>query len=217
MKLSSFKSYFLDLVFPVFCVGCKKEGSVLCDACAGRIVIKRVPVPRRPPSVSLALAACEYRDPIVAELVKRLKYDGLTDIAKKCAALIQAHLSLTGFVPDAHTVVTAVPLSRVRLKERGFNQAELIARNVADTLSLKYQGDLLARVRHTQPQTSTMKRSERMQNVKDAFACYTSKAVEGKEIILVDDVMTAGATLSECAKALKKAGAKKVITLVVAA
>jgi len=107
----------------------------------------------------------------------------------------------------------SVPLHQKRLNLRGFNQSELIAKYVAKKLGLAYV-DCIKRIRDTKPQV-TLKRGERRENVLDSFECNSSE-IEDKKIVLIDDVSTTGATLSECAKALKARGAKKIIAAVVA-
>lgn len=206
----------LDMLFPSFCVGCHKEGAVLCSSCREGIIIRRVPSRVKPQGVSAVYAACEYREPIVAALVQELKYGGVTDIADVCAELIGTHLSCAGFSAPEHAVVVPVPLSKKRMRERGFNQSELIGKQIARAFSLPFLPKAMVRIRDTKPQTETGSRSERALNIKNAFACYSKEAVKGKHIILIDDVFTTGATLSECAKTLKSAGATRVTALTVA-
>lgn len=206
----------MDLLFPAFCAGCEKEGHFLCAACREKIIIRRVPSLLYPRAVGKVYAACEYGQSLVSQLIKRLKYGGITENAWHCAELIISHLSLIDFTAPENTAVVPVPLSRRRIAERGFNQSGLIAKHIAQALSLSYAPDALARIRHTAPQTEEKERKKRMENVKGAFACVKLKAVQGKNIILIDDVITTGATVSECAKALKAAGVRKIIAIVVA-
>jgi ComF family protein len=109
-----------------------------------------------------------------------------------------------------------LPLSRRRKNERGFNQAEEIARHLAKLLSLDMGTDILARVRHTKPQTETGNVAERRQNVLGCFSVTKPEAVAGRNIILLDDVTTSGATLGEAARALKTCGAGKILGLTAA-
>lgn len=134
-----------------------------------------------------------------------------------CADAMVSHFSFVGFTPHPQALVVPVPLSTRRLRERGFNQSELIARKIAQALHLTCDNTLLLRTRHTVPQTEMSLRRERLFNVRNAFSCITPERVNGRHVILIDDVFTTGATLSECAKVLQSAGAKKVTALVVAA
>ncbi len=109
----------------------------------------------------------------------------------------------------------AVPLSRARLTERGFNQAHEIARAVARVLSMPLTSDACARVRHTQAQAS-LTMDERRVNMRGAFAVLQRQAVAGNAILVVDDVMTTGHTLEAFAACLKRNGAVHVTNLVVA-
>ncbi len=215
-KRNSIVQYILDVLFPVFCVGCEKEGSALCGDCTKKIIVRRVPSLLHPRAIRTVYAACEYNQPLVSELIKQLKYNGIKENSEHCAELVLSHLSLVDFITPSNTVAVPVPLSRRRLGERGFNQSALIAQHIACALSLPFFTGALARVRHTARQTEMKERKERIENVKGAFTCAAAHAVQEKNIILIDDVATTGATLSECAKALKAAGAKKIIAFVVA-
>jgi len=206
----------LDLLFPVHCVGCKKEGTVLCAACWASIVVKRIPSHVKPVGISAVYAACEYREPLVATIIQALKYGGVTDLAGTSALLIAEHVARTGLAVPENAVVVPVPLSKKRLRERGFNQSELIGRRVARALLLPFLPNVLSRTRDTAPQTAVENKAARAVNIKGAFACYSKEAINGKHVVLIDDVFTTGATLSECAKTLKSAGATGVTALTVA-
>ena len=210
--------FILDILFPSFCVGCNTEGSVLCAACQNTIVIQRVPTrPTGKSALSMIYAATEYREQKIASLlVGALKYHGVKRAADHCANILTTHLRLAQFMPQKDWLVTAVPLHRKRLRERGFNQAELIAKNIAAHYALPYTPRILARAIHTTPQTEMKERAKRLENVKGAFVCYNAKTVRGKCIILIDDVTTTGATFEACAYALKNAGAKKIIACAIA-
>ena len=124
------------------------------------------------------------------------------------AAEIGRHLAESGgALPD---LIMPMPLAARRLAERGFNQSALLGRALAERFNLRFAVGALVRVRDTRPQAG-LKRAERQQNVKNAFACNPGhQDLSGLRIALVDDVMTTGATMSEAARALKKAGASAV-------
>lgn len=210
--------FILDLLFPSFCVGCNTEGSILCAACRNTIVIQRIPTrPTGRSSLSMLYAATEYREQkIVSRLIGALKYHGVKHAAVHCADILTAHLRLVQFAPQKDYLVTAVPLHKKRMRERGFNQAELIAKNIAAHYKIPYAPRILARTLHTIPQTEVRERAKRLENVKGAFVCYNAKTVRGKYIVLIDDVTTTGATFEACAHALKSAGAKKIIACAIA-
>ncbi|MDH3972875.1 MAG: ComF family protein [Deltaproteobacteria bacterium] len=147
----------------------------------------------------------------LAEAIKRLKYSNKTSLASPLAELLCCH----SFMASSFDNLVAVPLHKSRLRERGFNQSQLLASSLAEKCSKKRSSFLLERIRDTPPQVG-MKRARRLENVKNAFAVRKGASVEGKSILLVDDVYTTGATVMECSRVLKKAGAKEVKVLTLA-
>ncbi len=117
--------------------------------------------------------------------------------------------------PIPGEVMVPVPLHRDRLKERGYNQSGLLARELGKLTGLPVVDDYLIRQRHTLPQARTLNVDERHSNVADAFSC-DSQRLRGKQVLLIDDVSTSGATLNACAIALKASGAISVWGLTVA-
>jgi ComF family protein len=117
--------------------------------------------------------------------------------------------------PVPAEVVVAVPLHPKRLRERGYNQSQLLAKELASLTKLPLVDDCLIRKRHSPPQARTATASERRTNVADAFSCR-DRRLKGKQVLLIDDVATSGATLDGCARALKKAGATTVWGVVLA-
>ena len=115
---------------------------------------------------------------------------------------------------ESPDIVLPVPLHPKRLKERGFNQSGLLAKEFSRMQGLPVSFDLLIRKNWTEPQTR-LNRKERLENVKGAFSLCDASAVRGRRVLLIDDVFTTGTTLSECAKTLKKAGASEVHVLTV--
>jgi ComF family protein len=107
-------------------------------------------------------------------------------------------------------LVLPVPLHPKRLRVREFNQSLLLADQIATRLSLPLLLDHLRRVRATPPQTE-LHRAARAENVKHAFALHRGKALQDQRVLLIDDVLTTGATVNECAKALRRAGVKAVV------
>ena len=217
-----------DFVLPARCAGC---GDVVgmpgefCPECWGRIDwlgatgCTRCAIPlegveqgvclaceTKPPLVECTVAAVKY-DETTRALALKLKYGRRVGLAKVMGRAMARNLPS---MPDA--LVAPVPLHRSRLWRRGFNQAGLLAREVAGHLDAELAADLLVRRRVTRPMVN-MTVAQRERNVRGAMALRPGKDVTGRTILLVDDVRTSGATLEACAKALLNAGAGRVEAL----
>ena len=191
---------------PSRCVGCGAGGAYFCAGCAQSA--KRSAWPSLPHTSPLSDALAPYAyEGAPRAAVHRLKYRGLRAVAPRMAAAMTRELALT--VPSPFTIAP-VPLHSARLRERGYNQAELLARAVAAALDCPLRTDLLRRTRATPPQVASQSRAERARNVRGAFR---SAPVDGGIFVLVDDVMTTGATLEAAAQALLQAGASRVYGL----
>ncbi len=166
-----------------------------------------------PPPFTRAGALIAY-DAVVGAIILRLKYGRRVGLARAMAQMLiaPAHDLLGTDAPDA--LVLAVPLDRWRLWRRGFNQSLLIARPLARALGLPLHPDALARVRPTGSMRGLGRRA-RLRRVQGAFVVPDRHRddIRGRAILLVDDVMTTGATLSACARALRRAGAARVYVL----
>lgn len=144
---------------------------------------------------------------VLAEAINTLKFHGIKRLSRPLGSLL---LNLD--LPEIDGAV-AVPLGIKRLRERGFNQALLIARVVSKEIEIPLMMDILLKKKETPPQIGLSAR-ERLSNLKNAFEAKGN--IEGMRLLLVDDVMTTGATVTECSKQLIKAGAKEVIVLTLA-
>jgi ComF family protein len=226
----------VGLLYPRLCAHCGAglEGAegVLCDGCIGSMPRIKEPyctVCGRPftdgAGSSHPCSACMKARPPYDTARAPLIYDGAV---KKAVQLYKyrhkRHLisCLGGFVSECAPawfggaeVVVAVPLHKVRLSQRGFNQSLLLARQAALSTGARLSIDGLIRLRHTRPQTE-LGPSEREANVRGAFAVSRPYEFRGKEVLLVDDVYTTGATVKECSRTLKAAGASSVRVLTVA-
>lgn len=175
-------------------------GGHVCGDCA-----------RTPPPYTRAVAPLVFGG-AVRTAVHALKYDGLRCMTGFLTGRFAGRLG--GWFPDT-SVVAPVPLHQNRLRERGFNQSLLIAMGAAKELDASLSIDGLVRTRDTMPQVALPPR-EREANVKGAFAVAGKDEFAGRGVLLVDDVFTTGATVRECARVLRKAGAEKVYVLTVA-
>ncbi len=226
-----------DCCFPITCLGCGSERTLACERCLRLVpepdaqVCPVCKAPYQPNGATCSkcrgataldglFVARPYRFRLVSELIHALKYRYLESAARPLVALLEeslAHHSLP--LPD---LLVPVPLHPRRLRYRGFNQAELLARGLATRLmpglGVPLDTERLRRIRFTKPQMTTEGRPERLKNLTGAFAVAPEVAgpLVGKYIWLIDDVATTGTTLDECAKALKQAGTKKVWGIVIA-
>ena len=150
------------------------------------------------------------------ELIHLLKYGGVRPAANVLGRMLaEAIATLEPELPADSVAVIPVPLHRTKLRQRGFNQAELIARQAAKRLRLPLKPVLLKRTK-ARPDKHILSNEERWRIVRGAFATRPGSQVDNKRVLLVDDVMTTGATLDACAAALLEAGAKSVVGLTVA-
>ena len=214
----------LDLIFPPACGGCGKLGVRWCSACQHDLIPIPPPVcdvcgrPLKEPATCktcintrpayYALRSCVvYSEPARPALIK-LKYRHEIGLGEALAWNVSSQLDQLGWQAD---MIIPIPLSKQRLLERGYNQVDLIAHPVARITGWKYQPAALQRVRHTNSQVG-LNSAERRKNVQGAFQAV-SKLVEGRTILLIDDVTTTGATLDAGSRALVDAGANKVYAL----
>jgi ComF family protein len=169
------------------------------------------------PEFDRAASFGEYRNGMRG-LIHLLKYESVTPVARPLGGMLaQAITELLAGSPDSKPLLVPVPLHKSRCRSRGFNQSELIARAAARRLPQKLEVacGVLLRQRDTVSQVG-LTREERIANVRDAFRVADAARVRGRDVMLVDDVMTTGTTLSECARVLKQAGAKRVWAATVA-
>jgi ComF family protein len=151
---------------------------------------------------------------VVREALHALKFRGQRALAVPLGALL-VEATRAGLPGGAPQLLVPVPLHPRRERERGFNQAALLARRVGRAWGCAVRGDVLVRTVATRSQTE-LDAAARRANVRDAFRARRSALVEGRHVVLVDDVLTTGATLSECARCLRAAGAAAVGALTVA-
>jgi ComF family protein len=194
----------IEWVASPLCLSCgvvfaaKDGGDRLCGECT-----------TDPPPFARARAAALYDGPVAAA-VKRFKFGRRMTYLPLMQSWLQAHPCLE--LAAAADLVAPVPLHPRRLKARGFNQAWLLAQAFPEAPLAR---EALVRRRHTVPQVG-LNPKERLDNVRGAFAVPDPALVKGKKILLVDDLYTTGATVKECARVLRRAGARRVEVLTVA-
>ena len=201
----------LDLLFPPKCVFCGQllpDGErEVCSACRRSLPWLAGPAAEQAPEwVDLAVSPLRYEGK-VRESFHRYKFGGQTSYAGAYAALmapcVEEHLA------GRFEVITWAPLSARRRRERGYDQAELLARALSRRLGVPAQA-LLVKTRHTAAQSGLEEAAARRANARDAYRCPHPERAAGRRLLLVDDIITSGATSSECARILRQNGAKAV-------
>lgn len=198
----------LDLLFPrvscPLCGGPPGEGrdAGICASCLASLLLHPAPrVADRVPA-SAGGFACGMHEDVLASAIRRFKYGPDEALGEPLGRLLAARVAMaaaTGVVVDA---VVPVPLHRARLLERGFNQAEILAAYVARRLAVPVRARWLRRVRRTETQAG-LGRNGRLHNMQGAFRA--DKRAAGARVLLIDDVITTGATLQACSEALNEA------------
>ncbi|MEW5724508.1 MAG: ComF family protein [Thermodesulfobacteriota bacterium] len=208
---------------PAFCPGCRAGMTPLpeahCRYC-GQPFTTTIPTHHtcalcleKKPAFEKATAAGLYEGAL-RTAIHRLKYEGRTELARPLAAFMAENLAPPFHPPEADLVLP-MPLHSRRLKKRGFNQALLLAQALYAPWPGIVRWDLLRRTRPTRPQVG-LSEEQRKRNVRGAFVVEQPQLLEGRPVILVDDVYTSGATARECAKVLRQAGVDRVLVLTLA-
>jgi len=230
------KKLILDLLFPVLCLNCQKEGEILCEQCRNSLswlvptcfVCRKMALTMEKMPAGRTCAACRkktkifaylspfsYDSTVIRELIHSLKYSRIKMVSGVFADLLRQYFNYQRVFFPPNSLFIPIPLHKSRKRIRGFNQTELISCQLEKLLGIPVQAGILKKIRKTAPQTE-LSATERRQNVINSFAVFNAEAIKNKIILLVDDVKTTGATLEEAARVLKKAGAKQVWTITVA-
>ncbi len=211
----------LDLLLPMRCLGCGKEGGLLCPPCIA--ALPRLEPPfcdicadlgvsgicrervRSSGQIIEGIRAPYLMQGAARQAIHQFKYRNVRVAAPLLGRLLADYLSANPIPGD---VLVPVPLHPRKLRERGYNQAGLLAREVSKLTGLPVAEKLLYRTRNTPPQARTSGRQQRVENMEGVFTCPTDAT--GMSLIVVDDVSTTGSTLAACAAALKETGALSV-------
>ena len=205
----------LDLLYPPRCAFCHdflEDGKTLvCARCRSRLPYTEDCGRQKVAFVSLCVAPYYYEKD-VRESLHRFKFASCTGYARayapEVAAVIQAQI-------EAFDVLTWVPISRERVRQRGYDQAALLAKAVGKRLGVR-PVRTLKKIRNTAPQSQTGNAEKRKTNISGAYAPIHPERFSGKRVLILDDIITTGATISECARTLGAAGADKVFCASVA-
>ena len=239
--LSQVKEFFLNLLFPPHCINCQSEGSYLCQDCLSLIDVS----PNqycpfcRPPKIVLNGRTCNfckrtknldglystapYQNFIIKKTIAQFKYEPYVKaLSEPLSLLIIRHFqSLDHPIrkpSDSNgsmEILVPIPLTKKKMRRRGFNQSEEIAKELSAFLGIPLVSNVVLKIKETLPQIE-LSGKEREENVKGVFFCKNPDAIRGKKIFLVDDVFTTGSTMEECARVLKIANAREVWGITVA-
>ena len=190
----------------------EKEGFWVCEECFKKIeVCAEQTHPQN--SLDSLFSSSFYADKTTQKLIRTFKYAFVADISITLYRIIKKS-NADDFIAQSD-IVTFVPLHFIKRNQRGFNQAELIAKHISEDVKIPLT-KTLSRIKNTQAQSKITVQNKRKDNLKNAFKLSKNVKISGKNILLIDDIYTSGATMHECAKVLKKHGAKKVYGLVIA-
>lgn len=226
--LKKIKNFTLDLLFPIHCLGCQKEGIWICPDCFNSIPINNEQIcPRclKPSELGKFCPACSknsnlkgvivassYQNQILKEAIHTLKYRFVQDLSLPLGKILARSLKESIFekYKKEDFLIIPVPLHKRRINYRGFNQASLLAKIISQEFNIPVKEKIILRTKHTSPQTE-LKAEQRRSNILNAFKYVGNNSLNNKRIILIDDVLTTGSTMEECAKIIKKYGNPKEI------
>lgn len=214
-----------NIVFPIKCVSCGKNGRDFCIKC-----LSDSPLAERE-TAKWIFPLYDYRHPSMKKALWLLKYKGKKRLAESFAEIIYDKIleelsELSVMENFRNVILIPIPLSTKRYRERGYNQAELICKELIKINNLRHgvdiknnfrlENNILIKPKETEHQARIENRAERLKNIIGSFAIKSEETIKGRNIILIDDITTTGATLNEARKILKQAGARKIIAFTVA-
>lgn len=234
-KMGNIFEKLLNFIFPPRCCTCRNvisfdNSRYICEECYASLPFIDSPACRycgKALEAGECCSECEGQDSIFDRAICACEYkEGMREILHTFK--FRGKIKLSGFLSDIlygkikqvtdiskFDIIICVPLCSGRLKERGFNQSELIAKNLGSRMGVPYRPGVLERTRNT-PKQSGLGRADRIGNVCGAFRVADVEPVYGKRVLLVDDILTTGSTLRECSRELKKAGAREITVVAVA-
>jgi ComF family protein len=224
--LNTLTNIVLDIAFPKKCVVCGKLDTLFCEKCLGRVIFLKTQNCPYCFKITLRGRVCKscksksaltgvyvmahFEEPL-KEVIHKYKYESIKALRGDLADIAWPYME--DFPKKA--ILTCVPSSPKRLAWRGYNQSEEIAKILAKNTGIRFYPNLLKRAKYKTPQTQ-LKRKERFQNVQDAFKADKKIDLEGKQVVIFDDLVTSGATLDACAREIRKMGATRVWGFVLA-
>ena len=221
----SFYYSFLDFIYPPLCLVCHKhlepEMRFVCESCqAGFEVLHQPLLPISQLDILFgktvhfehSLAIYHYSEAI-QQLIHTMKYKNMPGLGNLFGNVLGDFIREHKYLQDIDLILP-VPLHTIRYRERGFNQAAILAHQIGSINKIEVDEKMLQRIRYTEQQAKFDKQA-RARNVQDAFRIRKKSMVAHKNVAIVDDVLTTGSTMNECAKVLKEKGAKRITTITI--
>lgn len=207
----SLKKLLLNCLFPKKCYGCEASQTWLCKSCFAKIKKYQGQTPRQLTGVDDLIIAGEYHDPVLKDLIQAFKFNFNKELVVPLAALLYSKISWPHL--NKSYLIIPIPLHRQRLAWRGFNQSELLAREISKLTGWPINCELI-KTKKTKEQAG-LKEVERLKNQIGVFS-WCGANLAGQNIMLLDDIITSGATISQAALVLKQAGAGEIVAMAVA-
>lgn len=208
----------LNIIYPKYCINCNIANIDICDSCLSLAKLNQKE------TESYIYTIYDYKDPIVKKIIHSFKYKNRKDLKKTIGEILYAKIieelyDLKTFKNFNNIILIPIPLSKKRQRERTYNQSMLIVKEIIKLDKNKnfiLGKNILIKNKNTKHQANIKNRKERLKNVIGTFSVINKEKIKNKNIILIDDVITTGATLKEARKELKKSGAKRVIAFTLA-
>ncbi len=219
MWINKLKSFLLNAIYPLKCFGCEKPGILMCSQCSQKLIsMANRPICQQDMGFKKIIIALDYKKYLPKKIIKTFKYPPYIESLKKVlsSALITAIQKFPNdisYLRKNNFILIPIPLSPLKLAQRGFNQSELMAIELSQKLSLEYQPQLLKKIKNTKSQTN-LNAQQRKINIKNVFRFSGHNCPS--HIILIDDIYTTGATLQTASHILRQAGAKEIWAFVLA-
>ncbi len=218
LSMLKIMNFIFDTLLPIKCFNCKTKNQIFCQDCLEKTSKSKEYLQEN------MLAVFDYQDPIIKKAIWELKYHHRRYLGKKLGQLLYEHLledisEIRTMSLGQKIFIVPVPISKRKNKLRGYNQSEIIAKGFFESCReniFELCNNMVYKKNETIPQAKISNKSKRLKNIKDTFGLNNSEMIEGRTIIIIDDVITTGATINEIIKILKKAKAKKVIGIAVA-
>lgn len=220
MKLSTYanklKDFFFNTILPTKCICCNIKNEVFCDNCINKIDRDEKNTD------SNIITLFDYQDPIIKQAIWELKYRHKKYLGQKLGSiLLQSNLEYISEISSMRKeiIVIPIPISKKKLRFRGYNQSESIARGFckeSNSPQFILKTQIVKKIKDNIPQAKLTNKKRRLENIKNAFIVKNPFYVKGKTFFVIDDVTTTGGTFSEVSRVLKEAGAHTVICFAIA-